>query len=96
MLMDMGPTAVLDTGKVQIIITTKNQEPNDLNCMRSLDIEPTEKRYLMLKSRIHYRAGFRKIAGATIECAGEGVCTSDYSAIDFKNVRRPIYPLDDI
>jgi microcystin degradation protein MlrC len=96
MLMDMGPTAVLDTGKVQIVITTKNQEPNDLNCMRSLGIEPTEKRYLMLKSRIHYRAGFKKIAGATIECAGEGVCTSDYNAITFKNVRRPIFPLDDI
>jgi hypothetical protein len=22
------------------------------------------------------------------------VCTSDYSQLDFKNVRRPIYPLD--
>lgn len=95
-LMDMGPTAVLDTGKVEIVVTSKNQEPNDLNCMRSLGIEPTEKRYLMLKSRIHYRAGFKKIAAATVECAGEGVCTSDYDALTFKNVRRPIYPLDDI
>lgn len=95
-LMDMGPTAVLDTGKVQIVVTSKNQEPNDLNCMRSLGIEPTEKRYLMLKSRIHYRAGFKRIAAETVECAGEGVCTSDYGALTFKNVRRPIYPLDDL
>lgn len=94
MQMDMGPTAVLNTGKVQIVVTTKNQEPNDLNCMRSLGIEPTEKRYLMLKSRIHYRAGFKKIAKDTVECAGEGVCTSDYDALTFKNVRRPIFPLD--
>lgn len=94
--MDMGPTAVLNTGKAQIVVTTKNQEPNDLNCMRSLGIEPTEKRYLMLKSRIHYRAGFKRIAAETIECAGQGVCTSDYDALTFKNVRRPIYPLDDI
>ena len=96
MLMDMGPTAVLNTGKVQIVVTSKNQEPNDLNCMRSLGIEPTEKRYLMLKSRIHYRAGFKRIAAATVECAGDGVCTSDYGALTFRNVRRPIYPLDDI
>lgn len=95
-LMDMGPTAVLDTGKVEIVITSKNQEPNDLNCMRSLGIEPTAKRYLMLKSRIHYRAGFKRIAAETVECAGEGVCTSDYSSLTFKGVRRPIYPLDDI
>ncbi len=96
MLMDMGPTAVLDTGRVQIVVISKNQEPNDLNCLRSLGIEPTEKRYLMLKSRIHYRAGFKRIAAATVECAGEGVCTSDYGALTFRHVRRPIYPLDDI
>jgi len=23
------------------------------------------------------------------------VCTSDYAMLDFKNVRRPIYPLDE-
>ena len=95
-LMDMGPTAVLDTGRVKIVVISKNQEPNDLNCLRSLGIEPTEQRYLMLKSRIHYRAGFKRIAAETVECAGEGVCTSDYSALTFKHVRRPIYPLDDI
>ncbi len=95
-LMDMGATAVLDAGKVEIVVISKNQEPNDLNCLRSLGIEPTERRHLMLKSRIHYRAGFKKIAAATVECAGEGVCTSDYGALTFRNVRRPIYPLDAI
>jgi microcystin degradation protein MlrC len=48
----------------------------------------------MLKSRIHYRAGFKRIARQVIECAGVGVCTSDYDMLDFKNVRRPIFPLD--
>ncbi|MEQ9125709.1 MAG: M81 family metallopeptidase [Alphaproteobacteria bacterium] len=95
-LMDMGPTAVLDTGRVQIVVISRNQEPNDLNCLRSLGIEPTEKRFLMLKSRIHYRAGFKRIAAETVECAGEGVCTSDYSSLTFRHVRRPIYPLDTI
>ena len=31
---------------------------------------------------------------AVVECAGIGVCTSDYSQLTFNNVRRPIYPLD--
>ncbi|HZD25447.1 MAG TPA: MlrC C-terminal domain-containing protein, partial [Alphaproteobacteria bacterium] len=93
-LMDMGPTAVLDTGKVEIVVISKHQEPNDLGCFLSLGIDPTRKRYLMLKSRIHYRAGFKPIAKQVIECAGVGVCTSDYSMLDFKRVRRPIYPLD--
>ncbi|NQV61006.1 MAG: M81 family metallopeptidase [Alphaproteobacteria bacterium] len=95
-LMDMGPTVVLDTGKVEIVVISRHQEPNDLACLMSLGIDPFEKRYLMLKSRIHYRAGFRDVAKQVIECAGVGVCTSDYNMLDFKNVRRPIYPLDRI
>ena len=93
-LMDMGPTVVLDTGKVEIVVISRHQEPNDLGCLKSLGIDPMAKRYLMLKSRIHYRAGFKAIASATIECAGVGVCTSDYDQLTFAKVRRPIYPLD--
>ena len=95
-LQDMGATVVLDTGKVEIVVISRHQEPNDLNCFQSLGIDPTQKRYLLLKSRIHYRAGFSDIAKQVIECAGVGVCTSDYDMLDFKNVRRPIFPLDKI
>jgi len=93
-LMDMGPTAVLDTGKVEIIVISRQQEPNDLECFYSVGVDPTKKRYLMLKSRVHWRAGMGPIARHTVECAGEGVCTSDYSTLEFRRVRRPIYPLD--
>ena len=92
--MDMGPSAVLDTGKVEICVISRQQEPNDTACFTSLGIEPTEKTFLMLKSRIHYRAGFGDLAKQVIECAGTGVCGSDYSQMDFKKVRRPIYPLE--
>ncbi len=95
-LMDMGPTAVLDTGKVEIVVISRQQEPNDLECFASQGIDPTKKRYLMLKSRVHWRAGFGDLARATVECAGVGVCTSDYSVLDFRKVRRPIFPLDPI
>ena len=30
-----------------------------------------------------------------VECAGLGVCTSDYSEVKFERVRRPVFPLDD-
>ncbi len=94
LLMDMGPTVVLDTGKVDIVVISRQQEPNDKNAFLSLGIDPARKKYLMLKSRVHYRAGFRDIAKEVIECAGTGVCTSDYDQLTFENVRRPIYPLD--
>lgn len=91
---DMGPTAVLEVGEVQVVVCSRNVEPWDPGCFRSLGIEPTEKRYLILKSRIHYRAGFADISTRDIPCNGVGVTSSDNSLFTFENVRRPIYPLD--
>ncbi len=94
--MNMGKCGVLAVGSVDIVIVSRHIEPFDPGCFRSLGIEPRDRCYLMLKSRIHYRVGFRDIAKAIVECAGRGVCTSDYSEITFENVRRPIYPLDGV
>ncbi len=91
---DMGPTALLDTGKVQIVVISNHVEPHDLAAFTAVGIAPEVKRFVMLKSRIHWRAGLSHLAHAVVECAGSGVCTSDYAALNFKNVRRPIYPLD--
>ena len=91
---DMGPSAVLQVGEVQIVVCSRNVEPSDPGCFRSLGIEPTDMRYLILKSRIHYRAGFSDISVRDIPCNGVGVTSSDNSLFDFRNVRRPIYPLD--
>ncbi len=91
---DMGPTAVLDTGKVQIVVISNHVEPHDLAAFTAVGIAPETKRFVMLKSRIHWRAGLRDLAHAVVECAGTGVCTSDYEMLKFRNVRRPIYPLD--
>jgi microcystin degradation protein MlrC len=93
-LMDMGPTAVLDTGNVEIVVISRQVEPFDIAAFRAVGIDPAAKRYLMLKSRVHWRAGLGHIAKAVVECAGVGVCTSDYSQLQFRHVRRPVYPLD--
>ena len=93
--MNMGDSVVLDTGKVEIVVISRHIEPFDFGCFTSMGIDPFAKTFLMLKSRIHYRATFMPMAKAIIECAGIGVCTSDYSELTFQKVRRPIYPLDD-
>jgi microcystin degradation protein MlrC len=93
-LTDMGPSVVIDTGNVEVALISRHVEPSDLNCLLALGIDPMQKRYVMLKSRIHWRAGLGSLARAVVECAGVGVCTSDYAQLTFKKVRRPIYPLD--
>jgi microcystin degradation protein MlrC len=92
--MDMGASAVLDTGRVEIAVISRHTEPYDMGAFRALGLDPANQKYVMLKSRVHWRAGLGALAKAVVECAGEGVCTSDYAQLKFTRVRRPAYPLD--
>ncbi len=90
----MGTTAVLDTGKVQIVLLSRHIEPTAQEMLQVLGIDPSKKKYVAIKSRVHWRADLGKIAREIVECAGVGVCTSDYGQLTFRKVRRPVFPLD--
>lgn len=93
-LVNNGPTVLLDTGRVEIVIMSLYQEPSDINCFYSVGVDPMQKRYVVIKSRVHWRAGLGPLARDVIECDGVGVTTSDYSLLKFERVRRPVFPLD--
>jgi len=44
-----------------LLLISRHIEPFDPGCLTSLGIDPASRRYLMLKSRIHYRVGFKKL-----------------------------------
>ncbi|HKE42879.1 MAG TPA: M81 family metallopeptidase [Casimicrobiaceae bacterium] len=92
--MHLGRTAVLETAGAQIVVTERAHEPMDVGVFTHCGIDPRRKKYAMLKSRIHYRAGFKPIAGAIVECAGAGVTNADLSVYRYQKLRRPIWPLD--
>jgi microcystin degradation protein MlrC len=92
--MHLGRTAVLDTGRAQIVVTERPHEPFDLGIFTHAGIDPSKKRYVMLKSRIHYRAGFKPIASHIVECMGAGVTNADLSVYPYRKLTRPIFPLD--
>jgi microcystin degradation protein MlrC len=96
--MHMGRTAVLEVrrgdARAQIVVTERPHEPFYLGVFTHAGIDPRRKRYLMLKSRIHYRAGFLPIASRVVECAGAGVTNADLSVYPYRRLTRPIYPLD--
>ena len=96
--MHLGRTAVLAVqrggARAQIVVTERPHEPFDVGVFTHAGIDPAKKRYLMLKSRIHYRAGFKGLASRIVECAGEGVTNADLSVYPYRKLTRPIFPLD--
>ncbi len=91
-----GPTVVLQLGGVELVLISLYQEPFDLECFFSVGVDPTRKRFVVIKSRVHWRAGLGDLAREVVECSGVGVTTSDYSLLRFEKVRRPVFPLDAI
>ena len=90
----MGRTAVLDTGSVQIVVSERRSEPFDLGVFTHCGVDPRRKRYVLIKSRQHFRAGFEPIARHIVLCDGDGVTSSDLRLFTYKNRRRPLYPFE--
>jgi microcystin degradation protein MlrC len=90
----MGRTAVLDTGAMQIVVSEGRSEPFDLGVFTHCGIDPRRKKYVLIKSRQHFRAGFEPIARHIVLCDGDGVTSSDLGRFTYRNRRRPLYPFE--
>lgn len=91
---DMGATTVLDINGNDVIVTTKRLQPLDLRLYRSLGIEPNEKKFIVVKSSVHFRAVHEPIAKEVIEVDTPGLTSPRLAGFNFKHIRRPIFPLD--
>lgn len=92
-----GKTVVLEIdgpGGIELQLTELRGHPNDLNYFRAFGIEPTERRILVLKSAAHFRAAFEPIATKVIEIDAPGISSPNLHSFPYKDLRRPIYPLD--
>jgi microcystin degradation protein MlrC len=85
---------VVRTGGIEILITTVAQQLLDLQQFKSFGIMPESKQVVALKSMQHFRADFEPIAARVIVCDSGALCTPNYQRLDYHNVVRPIFPLD--
>ena len=91
---NLGRTVVLENEQMKLVVCEQRWEPYDPGCFTHAGIDLVKAKYILVKSRQHFRAGFKQMAADIILVAGPGVCSSDYSQFGFKNLMRPIYPLD--
>jgi microcystin degradation protein MlrC len=92
----LGPTAVLQTGGVKVILISHRWQTLDPEMIRLVGIDPRAERILVVKSSIHYRAAFEPLAARIIEVDAPGLSSSSLDRFSFTRVRRPIFPLDEM
>ena len=93
---NLGRTVVLDINGIEVIVTERRFQPWDPEIFRRLGIEPTEKQILVVKSTLHYQAAFGKFAKKMINVDAPGLAPANIKFLDLKNIRRPIFPLDQL
>jgi microcystin degradation protein MlrC len=91
---DMGRTVVFRIGTIDTIITEKRTMPTDLQIYRSLGIEPTEKKFIVIKGHTHFLSSHGPIAKEVIHLATPGLISGDFASRVYYKLRRPIFPLD--
>ncbi len=89
-----GPTAVLRVEGIEILIVTIAKQMLDLQQFKAFGIQPELQQVIALKSMQHFRAAFEPIAAKVIVCDSGALCTPHYERLPYRNVRRPIFPLD--
>jgi microcystin degradation protein MlrC len=90
----LGRMAVLSTGSMEIMVTEKRGEAIDLGILTHMGINPAEKKYMLIKSRQHFRAAFGPIARHMLWVCGPGPTRSDVTGFQFQHIERPVFPLD--
>ena len=91
---NIGLSARLRIGNVDVNVSSKPyQMMGDMFC-RIHDIDITKLRILCLKSSQHFRAFYQPFAKAIITVDPPGIHTSNFGQLNYKNIKRPLYPLD--
>ena len=90
----LGPSACLNINGLEVLVTSERVQLHDLNPFRILGVEPTKKALIVVKSMQHFRASFTPIAREIFVVDAGGMSTPNPCNRAYKNVRRPVYPLD--
>ncbi len=93
---DMGRCAVIEHQGVTILVTSRRTPPMDLGQWRCVGLSPESFSILGVKAAVAHRRTYDPIAAHHLNVATPGPCASDLTQFPFKNLRRPIYPLDAI
>lgn len=91
----IGKAAVIDVDGIRVIACSHRAQTLDPEVFRSAGIEPNDVDIVVVKSAVHFRAGFAPVAKEIITADGPGLTSLDLSIFPWSNIRRPLWPIDE-
>jgi len=96
MIMHRGQTAVLQVGRVFIVVMTRACLQWDRELYNSLRLNPAEAQVVIVKSPAGFRADYEPIAAEVRVLDAPGVCTPNLLVLPYKRITRPMHPWDEM
>jgi microcystin degradation protein MlrC len=91
---EMGPCATVRCGGTTILITSRKTAPFDLGQLRSQGIVPEDLAFVGVKAAVAHRRAYDRLGGRSYWVRTPGPCPGDLTALPYRRIRRPIFPLD--
>lgn len=92
---NLGRTAVLTVGNIDVLVTTTVSQPGDPQFFRHFGIEPLFYQMLVVKACTSFRAAFERIAEKIFYADAPGAASPDLNALPFRHVPAYFYPFSD-
>jgi len=92
----IGRVARLRHGNVDIIVGSRQRQTLDERPFLVTGADFRKYNIVAFKSTNHFRAFFESNAKKIFTADPPGIHTADFSILPYKNIPRPIYPVDDI
>lgn len=93
--MSLGAACAVRIGQVSVVISSVRDQAYSPDLFQAVGVDPAAHHLVVVKSAQHFMAGFADMAAEIILASGGGPLETDFRKIDYRQVRRPIWPLDD-
>lgn len=93
---DQGLTCVIQTDRGDTVICTSHRHaPFSLGQLTSLGLSPASAKLMIVKAAVAFRAAYEPVARCIIEVDTPGLTAANPRNFPYKNLGRPVLPLDD-
>jgi microcystin degradation protein MlrC len=93
---DMGRSVLTQHAGILILLTTNRTPPLDLGQWHSMGVDPATLRVVGVKGAVAHRRTYDPIATANYLIDTPGPCRGDLRKVEYRFLRRPVFPLDQI
>ncbi len=90
---NVGRSALLGIGSVQVIVTSLCRSPNDPGLLDLHGIDLSQIAILCVKAKNHFRAAFRDLCPVMIDIDAPGPAALDIASFPFRHAPPDLYPL---